>query len=349
MPNWSLPTLDNLVWLPGLIVGFTVHELAHALVAYWMGDRSDLTRERLTLNPIKHVSWWGLAAFVVLGFSWAKPVRFRPAAFKRANLGSLLVSLAGVTANALLAFLLLIVLLVMTLAGVLAAEIVGADRRLLVEILSAGDGLPPLGMLVASLTGQVVNVNVVLAIFNLLPIPAFDGFHALLSLWRLITRHKWPDQERRQVQAAVAFEEGNHHARRGQTALAVDAWRRSVTLDPNFYGAYHNLGLAYLQTGQRSAALGALADARRTAPGENEQSQANALLAQAGWDGESALPVVSTGALPELLLPPSPLDEAAGQGQAFKIVAIVVGAILGLAAYMTLMLFLALLAAGMRL
>ncbi len=350
MFNFPTPTLADLMWLPGLIIGFTVHELAHALVAYWMGDRGDLTRKRLTLNPIEHVPWLGLLAFIVLGIGWAKPVRFRPGAFKRTNLGSLLVSLAGVTANALLALLFLVMIIVIGIAGSLIARQVGVNSRALVNIVFAGDRLTPFGAIVGSLTGKIVDVNLALAAFNLLPIPGFDGFHVLLSLWRMVTRHKLPDEERQQVQAGVAFEEGNHHARVGHTAQAVEAWRQASKLYPSFYGALYNLGLTYAQSGQRSAALGALADAQLAAPTDEDRQQVNALLQQIGWNSDEAPPPVAVEALPALpVMPLSPDEEAsAGRRSVIKIVGIVIGAIVGLAAYMALMTFLALLAAGMK-
>jgi Zn-dependent protease len=350
MFNLRPPSLADLMWLPGLIIGFTVHELGHALVAYWMGDRGDLTRERLTLNPIQHVSWLGLAAFLLLGIGWAKPVRLRPAAFKHPNLGSLLVSLAGVTANAVLAGVFLVIIIVVGIVGSLIARQVGVSPRAVVNMVFAGQSLTPFGMLVASLTGSVVNVNVALAMFNLIPIPGFDGFHALLSLFRLIKRRPLPDQERQQALAVVAFEEGNYHARAGRAAQAVEAWRRAATLYPSFYGALYNLGLTYVQAGQRNAALGALADAKFAAPTEEERQRVNVLLQQIGWNSPEAPPPVSVGTLPGLPLTPlSPEEEAyAARRRVLKTVGIIVGVLAGVIAYMTLMTFLALLAAGMK-
>lgn len=347
MFRWSL---TNLMWLPGLIIGFTLHELAHALVAYWMGDRGDLTRERLTLNPIKHVSWLGLLVFVVVGIGWAKPVRLRPGAFKNPNLGGLLVSLAGVTANALLAGLFAVLVAIIGLAGVIIATFIGIDGQALLRVVTVGRSSAPLEMVVTSFTGNVIYVNIILAIFNLLPIPGFDGFHALFSLGRLILRRPLPDEERRQAQTIVAFEEGNYAARVGQMAQAVEAWRRAVRLYPSFYGALYNLGLTYAKAGQRGAALGALANAQLAAPTEPDRERVNTLLKQIGWDSDELPPPVAVDALPELpvtLL--SPEEEATTRRRrVFKIVGIAVGAVVGLIAYTALMTFLALLAAGMR-
>ena len=362
MFNLHTPTLADLMWLPGLIVGFTVHELAHALVAYWMGDRGELTRERITLNPIKHVPWLGLVAFLILGIGWAKPVRFRPDAFKHANLGSLLVSLAGVTANALLAGVLVVVLFAIGLIGAIIAMFVGANSEAFLRAIFAEDQLTVLGALTGSLTFDVVNVNLTLAWFNLLPIPGFDGFHALASLWRMVSRRQPPEVKRRQTQAGVAFEEGNFHSRSGLMPQAVEAWRRAVRLYPTFYSALYNLGLAYAQAGQRNAAIGALANARLAtlgtlpdpglaAPTNPDQERANVLLKQVGWNGDEPPPPVPIDALPELVTTSlSPEEEAStNHRRVLKIVGIVIGVFIGVIAYMALMTFLALLAAGMRL
>jgi Zn-dependent protease len=350
MFNLHLPTLADLMWLPGLILGFTVHELAHALVAYRMGDRGDLTRKRLTFNPLEHVPWLGLLAFLILGIGWAKPVRFRPGAFKRVNLGSLFVSLAGVTANALLALLFFIMIFIIGIVGTLIARQVGVNSRVLVDMVFAGDPLTPFGAFVGSLTGSVVYVNAILAVFNLLPIPGFDGFHALLSLWRLVTHHKLPDLERQQEQSVVAFEEGNYHARAGHTAQAVEAWRQAVKLYPSFYGPLYNLGLTYAQSGQRSAALSALADAQLAAPTDEDRQRVNALLKQIGWDSDEPPPCVAVETLPALQVTLPSLEEeaSAGRRRAFRIAGIAVGIAVGLVAYVVLMTFLALWAAGMK-
>ena len=102
--NWP-PTWATLLYLPALFVGFTVHELAHALVAYLLGDTSQVERKRLSFNPLRHVSWVGMAVFLLVGFGWAKPIWVDPSRFaiKNRALGSFLVSIAGASANLLLA------------------------------------------------------------------------------------------------------------------------------------------------------------------------------------------------------------------------------------------------------
>jgi Zn-dependent protease len=93
---WPL-AWSRLLFLPGLFVGFTVHELAHAIVAFSMGDTSQVERNRLSFNPLRHVSWLGLAVFMLMGFGWAKTVAVDPTRFrvKNAAFGMFLVAIAG--------------------------------------------------------------------------------------------------------------------------------------------------------------------------------------------------------------------------------------------------------------
>jgi len=91
------PTWATLLLLPALFLGFTVHELAHAVVAYLLGDTSQVERRRLSFNPLRHVSWLGLALFLLVGIGWAKPVwvDYSPLPIKNRSLGIFLVVVAG--------------------------------------------------------------------------------------------------------------------------------------------------------------------------------------------------------------------------------------------------------------
>ncbi len=108
-----IPTWTNLLIIPGIIAGFTIHELAHTLVAYLLGDLSQVERGRITLNPFRHISWFGTLTFVFFGFGWARPVQVDPSHFKRRYLGTFLVAISGATANLLLAGLTFILTLVL--------------------------------------------------------------------------------------------------------------------------------------------------------------------------------------------------------------------------------------------
>lgn len=285
--NPHIPTLVDILWLPGLILGFTVHELAHALVAYWLGDRSAGNRSRLTLNPVMHVPLIGLVAFVFLGIGWAKPVRIRPGAFKHRNWNSFLVSIAGVAANALLAGLVLAGMLAVAVVAGIIARIVGADYTQVWDVLFFEKGdLWGWNVLLAALTSYVANANLSLALFNLLPFPPLDGFQALRNLWGLITRRRSSDEQLAAEQIQMQFEAGVQATREGKLAEAVTAFRRALEVKPDTYEAWHNLGLIYQDKGPRYAAIAAWQGALKAATNEETRTKLRERLASLGWKEE---------------------------------------------------------------
>lgn len=147
--------------MPAILIGLAVHEFAHACVADRLGDRTARALGRLTLNPLVHIDILGLILLFIAGFGWAKPVPVNPYNF-RGNIkqGMLLVSLAGPVSNFLLA----------CLAAVLLA-VLGANPVL------------------STLLKTMIYINVVLAVFNLIPIPPLDGSKVLAGL--LPGRQEW--------------------------------------------------------------------------------------------------------------------------------------------------------------
>lgn len=141
-----------LLMLPGLVVGLTVHEYAHAMVARLLGDRYPESEGRCTLNPFAHLSPAGLLALFVLGFGWARPVTINPFNYRNPRRDVLLVSLAGPAVNIVLA----------GVAAVIAPLLTGRAFALVVA------------------TGII---NVILALINLLPIPPLDGSQIWSSLF----------------------------------------------------------------------------------------------------------------------------------------------------------------------
>ena len=139
-----------------LLYSVIFHELAHGWVAYKMGDPTAKLLGRLTLNPIKHLDPFGSLMLLIVGFGWAKPVPINlgniPADQRRKGL--ILVSAAGITANIIFAFVAL----------------------LLLRLISP----EPSGM-----AGQVLlllaHINIILAAFNLIPIPPLDGSKILMG------------------------------------------------------------------------------------------------------------------------------------------------------------------------
>jgi len=139
-----------------LLVGLTFHEFSHALTADQLGDGRPRAMGRLTLNPIAHVDPVGALMLVVAGFGWAKPVMVNPAALRGGRQSMAFVAFAGPIANVVVAIGFAVVYRVMGLTGV-------------------DDGF------VLRLIGLIVQFNVLLAIFNLVPIPPLDGYNVLLA------------------------------------------------------------------------------------------------------------------------------------------------------------------------
>lgn len=141
--------------LAAVLVATTCHEFAHALVADRLGDPTPRALGRLTLNPLVHLDLLGTLFFVLFGFGWARPVPVNSRNFQDPRQGMLQVALAGPLANVTVAF------------------VVGA----LMQILGLLPRTPA-----GDLVELVVWINVVLAIFNLIPIPPLDGSRVVDSL-----------------------------------------------------------------------------------------------------------------------------------------------------------------------
>lgn len=142
-------------WLAALLMAITVHEFAHGLAAYKLGDKTAYHSGRLTLNPIDHIDPFGAIMLLVVGFGWAKPVPIDINQIKKGNFGLLIVSMAGVFLNLVFATIILLVLKFFVY-GVLS------DNNIMVIFF-----------------GFVVYINLALFAFNLLPIPPLDGFHVI--------------------------------------------------------------------------------------------------------------------------------------------------------------------------
>jgi Zn-dependent protease len=135
-----------------IIEAIALHEYAHALVADLQGDRLPRAMGRLSLNPVRHLDPLGTILIFLIGFGWGKPVEFRPQAFASRRFGSALVALAGPGMNLLLAF-----------SGALIFGVVqDASPSFVVDFLLLFAG-----------------INVLLAVFNLIPIPPLDGSRLL--------------------------------------------------------------------------------------------------------------------------------------------------------------------------
>ena len=142
----------------GLIFAISLHEYAHALAADLQGDRLPRAMGRLTLNPARHLDPLGSVALVLAGFGWGKPVEFRRSALSSKRFGAAMVALAGPLMNLFLAL--------------VAAFVLGIVLKVSPELRIEGGIFVDFLLLFTSL-------NVLLAIFNLIPLPPLDGSRLL--------------------------------------------------------------------------------------------------------------------------------------------------------------------------
>ena len=143
-----------------LFLTLPVHELAHGLAAHWCGDDTAKWHGRLTINPMRHLDLWGTLMILTVGIGYAKPVPVNPHNFRNYKRDMILVALAGPLSNLLMAF---------------AAMIL---RRFCFMF---GLGI---GVLILDI---VIDVNISLMVFNLLPIPPLDGSR----LWSSLLPARW--------------------------------------------------------------------------------------------------------------------------------------------------------------
>lgn len=148
---------DIAVMLPAFLIGLTFHEYAHALVATLLGDPTAKRAGRLTLNPLAHVDLMGLVFLILFRFGWAKPVPFDHRRFKYPKFYGVMTALAGPLANFFLALIMFYIIAYMPLLH-----------------------LPTAVAITFTTVFQVTAyVNIMLGVFNILPIPPLDGSHIL--------------------------------------------------------------------------------------------------------------------------------------------------------------------------
>ena len=154
--DWSVLT-DILMYILPALICITLHELAHGLVAYRLGDTTAKEAGRLSLNPIRHMDWMGLLMMVVFHFGWAKPVPVNMYRFKNPKRGMAITALAGPMMNVL------ITVVFLFLYGLLYGKLDHA------------------GFILRTIAATAY-LSISLAIFNLIPISPLDGSKILFSL-----------------------------------------------------------------------------------------------------------------------------------------------------------------------
>lgn len=182
---------------PAVLIALTLHEYAHGYVAYRAGDPTAKQLGRLSFNPLKHLDLWGTISMFLIGVGWAKPVPVNPRNFRNSRRDHIMVALAGVVTN-LIMFLLAMLLTVLisrflyqpeavAVAGY--QDILGFNGRLFAIQLypQYAYALTPLIasqplLHVQRFLFQFQLVNLGLGLFNLLPFPPLDGFHAMNNI-----------------------------------------------------------------------------------------------------------------------------------------------------------------------
>lgn len=145
--------------MPAILVALSFHEWAHAYAAYKLGDPTAYNMGRMTLNPLAHIDPIGFIMMALVRFGWAKPVPVSTRNFKHPRRDEIIVSLAGVVTNLLLAFVVMLVFFGLALAGKMSNAALN------------------------NVFYYFYFINLGLCVFNILPIPPLDGYHVVSCLF----------------------------------------------------------------------------------------------------------------------------------------------------------------------
>jgi Zn-dependent protease len=150
-----------------LFVSLPFHEFSHALAAYRLGDSTAKYMGRLTLNPLAHLDPLGALLILLFGFGWAKPTPYNPYNVRGGKTGEVIIAVAGPISN-----------LVLAIAAALPLRYIYATGMDVPEV-------------VVSVLSTFVMLNVILAVFNLIPIPPLDGSKLLYAAMNPQTERQW--------------------------------------------------------------------------------------------------------------------------------------------------------------
>lgn len=229
-----------LVLIPCLVIAIVFHEVAHGYAAKALGDGTASERGRLTLNPIAHVDPVGtllVPGFLLLfggpAFGWAKPVPVNKWRLNNPRYGMMAVAAAGPGSNFVLA--------------AVGAILFGLLAPLGVDFVSSSTGL----MLIAGPDGAVlylvsglfyfILINIFLGLFNLLPIPPFDGSHIVGGLLPRSMRAQWDKLQQVGIFLLIAIIAGSWAFGTG--------WIETIVMPPVNWAMGYYLGLAALVSG----------------------------------------------------------------------------------------------------
>ncbi|MBQ0065085.1 MAG: site-2 protease family protein [Firmicutes bacterium] len=145
----------------GVVLALGIHEAAHAIVSFIMGDPTAKEKGRITLNPLAHIDWVGLAFMLLFGIGWAKPVPIDPYYYKDRKTGIVWTAFAGPIANFLLSF--------------VCVFLYFFTFRLLY-------GIALIGPFIQNVLSFTATISASIGIFNLIPIPPLDGSKVLFAI-----------------------------------------------------------------------------------------------------------------------------------------------------------------------
>jgi len=196
-----------------LVIAFSVHEFAHAYSAYLFGDPTAKDEGRVTLNPRKHLDVFGTILIFIVGFGWAKPVPVNRGNFKYPRVMGIIVSALGPISNFILGVIALVIIVLLEVNG-FDQHASGVNEAIMVFL------------------NHFLTLNIVLTVFNLLPLPPLDGFRIVEDLM--------PQKLRIRMQSYTQW---------GVFIFLLIVFiepLRKITLDPLFTAAYHITVQIYL-------------------------------------------------------------------------------------------------------
>ncbi len=153
-----------------------IHEWAHGFVATKLGDPTPRYTGRLTLNPFAHIDYIGALCIILFGIGWAKPVQINPRNFKNPKIGMAITAFAGPAVN-----------IVVSTIAIFLAHIV----------FTFGAGMGILANYIVLFLVGVAEINVYLAVFNMIPVPPFDGSRIMFAI--LPDRYYWKVMEHERI------------------------------------------------------------------------------------------------------------------------------------------------------
>ena len=172
-----------IIWFIVLLFSLSFHEAAHAWTSEKFGDDTGRLQGRITLNPLPHIDLLGTVIFPIVSaiysiplLGWAKPVQTNPLLWREKTKANICVSAAGPISNFILATVAFVIIKALLLSGVLALH--GGYYNLVVPMTGQPSFMAPLAVFLSVL----LLLNILLGVFNLIPVPPLDGSHVLEEL-----------------------------------------------------------------------------------------------------------------------------------------------------------------------